>query len=72
MTAFTRGWHEFHPLMAILKITDLNFLGWCNSLSEAFDPATRTNQNKPQHRWTAHPSVDGCQPTNGDPGGGLH
>jgi len=35
---------------------------WCELLTEAFDPATVNTQNQPEHRWTAHPIVDGCTP----------
>jgi hypothetical protein len=112
---FHEGWHEFHPLMAIIKlnheessqylewnpefaITDFktplpadppdlppaikhlngfemplglasdNFRAraewlknkWCGMLDDAFSLPTRTLQAHPKHRWTAHPTVDGC------------
>lgn len=35
---------------------------WCAALNEAFDPGTRDVQRRSRHRWTIHPSVDGCEP----------
>ena len=111
---FHEGWHEFHPLMAIIKLNHeessqylewnpefaiKNFnpipndppdlpaalknlqglemrlglaserfrqraewlrLKWCQMLFDAFSEATRKEQSRPKHRWTAHPTVDGC------------
>lgn len=112
---FHEGWHEMHPLMAVMKIhldesrsgylewlpsmvpgarvpgdsdqmpfdvsgltvddmrrgldskrfaTRAKWLRdtWCQHLREAFDPHTRTLQQKEEHRWTIHPSIDGCLP----------
>jgi hypothetical protein len=104
---FHEGWHEFHPLKAIIKVTDPKLRGvtpylewdpmfpdgatppdgltvkdmrdgmdspafaaaakkikdqWCGAISQAFNPGVRTNQSQPQHRWTIHPSIDGCTP----------
>jgi hypothetical protein len=36
---------------------------WCGLFTNAFAPATIAGQQKPEHRWTIHPDVDGCQPT---------
>lgn len=111
---FHTGWHEFHPLMYILRINDTeasqylewnpNFKDgidplpnvdpsessiiltgddirqgltsnafrervdqlirkWCNALNEAIDNTTKQNQGLETNRWTIHPSIDGCQPT---------
>jgi hypothetical protein len=113
---FHEGWHEFHPLMAIMKLNDeessqyLEWIpelavpplgmvslpadppnlplslknltledmvlglgsdkfrkradwlrdNWCEKLNDAFSDATRTTQRRRKHRWTAHPTVDGC------------
>jgi hypothetical protein len=40
---------------------------WCSRLREAFDAGTRNTQREPQHRWTIHPDVDGCDPGDGPP-----
>jgi hypothetical protein len=109
---FHQGWHEFHPLMAVMKLPaddprqflewdpDFPKTGavpgnrddmdpaardltvddmqkglesarfraraewlrdlWCGLIHERFDPPTRHAQEQPRHRWTVHPSVDGC------------
>jgi len=33
---------------------------FCRMMSEAHDPATRNEQERPKNRWTIHPYVDGC------------
>jgi hypothetical protein len=124
---FHQGWHEFHPLKAILRapppetyanvpglnieavtftppyiewapdwiegvngqltsgltVNDMrqglasrNFRtvaertqkAWCSLLSEAFSPPVRDRQGLEEHRWTIHPLIDGCQPTEGTVG----
>jgi hypothetical protein len=116
---FHEGWHEIHPLKAVMKFDptetsnylewDPNFndpakiapatpdmapamkalavsdmqLGldskkfraraewlrdrWCRLVRERFDPATIAAQGLPQNRWTVHPDVDGCRPSDGPP-----
>ncbi len=109
---FHEGWHEFHPLKAVMRFNDMFVFGrhqylewdpdfpdsglpptglsaddmrrgldspafkaaaqavrdqWCIAISQRFDPAIRQNQEKPEHRWTAHPAVDGCRPNESPP-----
>jgi hypothetical protein len=110
---FHEGWHELHPLMAVMKLGkeadgylewDPDFAGtppgdnnppglplslqgltvadmrrglasdkfrkrcewlkrlWCAAVEAAFDPAVIARQGSAPHRWTIHPSVDGCVP----------
>jgi hypothetical protein len=114
---FHEGWHEIHPLMAVVKMGDetgrwesaeylewdpsysgsdprpdgltaadmkagLNSPSfsehavalrqrWCDLLHERFDEAVTKSQQELTQRWTIHPSVDGCVPTDGDRGNGL-
>jgi hypothetical protein len=35
----------------------------CNHLRQPFDAGVAEAQQQPEHRWTIHPSVDGCRPT---------
>jgi len=125
---FHSGWHEFHPLMAVMKIEPDNATGknsllmtwnpafrdgdefpedlpdmpsdilglsiddmqqglnsvkfarrakwlrdrWCDMLTKAFHPGTRTTQSGLVHRWTIHPDVDGCTPRPEPASPGLH
>lgn len=107
---FHEGWHELHPLKAVMRFNDINLRGaiqylewnphfpddgvapagltpadmkkgldspafaaaakkirdqWCAAIGQPFEPATIANQAKPEHRWTIHPSVDGCEPADG-------
>ncbi len=34
---------------------------FCRMMSEAHDPTTRAEQERPENRWTIHPYVDGCE-----------
>jgi hypothetical protein len=40
---------------------------WCEQLKEALKAETRQVQQKLEHRWTIHPTVDGCRPRNSVP-----
>ncbi len=35
---------------------------WCRRLHDAFAPETRKTQDRLEHRWTIHPTIDGCAP----------
>jgi hypothetical protein len=39
---------------------------WCRMLRDVFKDKTRQVQQRLEHRWTVHPTVDGCRPTNSD------
>jgi hypothetical protein len=121
---FHEGWHEFHPLIAVIKLSAIDssvkeadqylewnpsFTGtppiidlpdmpneikalseadmkiglesekfrkraeffkkrWCRLLCKAYDDATRKTQALDAHRWTIHPTVDGCKPADDDSG----
>jgi hypothetical protein len=94
---FHEGWHELHPLLAVMKIpeyleqnpavvpydpsltpddirrglTSPAFRAsavalrkhWCERFQLPLDPGIHTLQQQPQNRWTIHPAVDGCQPS---------
>jgi hypothetical protein len=40
---------------------------WCGLFTDALAPATIAAQDKPEHRWTIHPDVDGCLPEEDQP-----
>jgi hypothetical protein len=69
------GWNEFHPIKVCTKIRkwEGDWGGSCGDdvilrVRGAFEDATsddtQTNQERPEHRWTVHPEVDGCLPEN--------
>lgn len=67
------GWNEIHPVKAAMKIDTWQGQwppGFCSSdiilrLRGAFEDAnreeTRVNQQRPEHQWTVHPQIDGCE-----------
>jgi len=121
---FHEGWHEFHPLMAVIKLSAIDssvneagqylewnpcFTGtppiidlldmpneikdlteadikiglesekfrkraelfkerWCQLLTKAYNDKTRQTQALDVHRWTIHPTVDGCKTADDDSG----
>jgi hypothetical protein len=58
VTDMTLGLASAAFAAAARKVKDL----WCQLLTDRFTPATIANQGRPENRWTAHPTVDGCQP----------
>jgi hypothetical protein len=47
---------------AALENFKLVLADWCGRVAEAKSPLTRGEQEKPEHRWTLHPGLDGCRP----------
>jgi len=45
-----------------LKNFELVLNDWCERVGEATSPLTQSQQQRPEHQWTLHPAIDGCQP----------
>lgn len=71
--ASDRGWNEIHPIKYCQWIGTWSGVWpfadpqttrdeWCAMTAGASWPLTVANQKLPQHQWTTHPLVDGCQP----------
>jgi hypothetical protein len=64
------GWNELHPIKACTKVGEwsgawpADTVDLQKRLDDAFGAAGRDDvvkrQQQPEHRWTVHPSVDGC------------
>lgn len=71
------GWNEIHPVRHCQRIGTWNGTWpfpaqaerdkWCSAIGEAGSPLTIDNQKGPENQWTIHPTVDGCQPEDGEP-----
>jgi hypothetical protein len=65
-----KGWNEIHPIKKAAKLGTWDgdwpsnigeiIAGWGEKVAEASSPLTVENSNKPQHQWTIHPLIDGC------------
>jgi hypothetical protein len=75
------GWNEIHPIKHCQRILDgvsgaltgwpadieTRVRQWCAAVGEATSAVTVAAQGRPEHQWTVHPVVDGCQPTSDGP-----
>jgi len=67
------GWNEIHPVKAAAKMGTWQGQwppGFCgsdvilrmrNGFQDANRPETLANQQRPEHQWTVHPLIDGCE-----------
>ena len=64
------GWNEIHPIKLCEKVGTWNgawpadigdiIKHWDAAIADATSPTTGAEQKNPQHQWSVHPDLDGC------------